>query len=361
MRTWVQRIRAIGPWIAPAMGAGLVTLAGVSVAAQQAAGQADQAQAVLADLRAAMGGDKAAAVKSLSAEGSQRITFGEREITNDLQLKLVLPDHFMRIMQPEMPNGMPGPRFATTMNGSEVWTAPLDPMPNFGGGPGGGGRGPGGGGMMIMGPGGFGGGAPNPQQIARQRADLLRYMIGMVPSPDTLPGVTVSYVGTAQSQDGEADVLAVKAEGLDAKLFIDKKTHLPLMATYMAPDMSRIRQFRGPGGPGGGPGGPGGPGGQAQGQGQADPNAPPNETPEAREKRIQEERQKRAEEIRKQIEAAPMVENQLFYADYKKVDGVMLPHRFTRSVNGNAADEIEIKKYKINPKIDLNDFQKKGS
>jgi hypothetical protein len=56
-----------------------------------------------------------------------------------------------------------------------------------------------------------------------------------------------------------------------------------------------------------------------------------------------------------------MVENQLFYADYKKVDGVMLPHRFTRAVNGNPAEETEIKKYKLNPKIDLGDFQKKGS
>jgi hypothetical protein len=120
--------------------------------AAPAAGQADpaQAQAVLTQLRAALGGDKATALKSLSGEGSSRVTFGDREITNDIQLKVVLPDHFQRVMQQESPNGMPGPRFATTVNGSDAWVAPLDPMPNFGGGPGGGGggreRGPGGGG-----------------------------------------------------------------------------------------------------------------------------------------------------------------------------------------------------------------------
>jgi hypothetical protein len=133
----------------------------------------------------------------------------------------------------------------------------------------------------------------------------------------------------------------VKAEGLDAKLFIDKKTHLPLMTTYMARDASRLMRRPPPN----------------QGEAPADPN----ETPEARQKRLAEEAQKRRDDMRKQMENAPMVENQLYYGDYKKVDGVMLPHRFTRAINGNPAEETEIKKYKINPKIDLNDFQKKGS
>jgi hypothetical protein len=346
MRTWVRRIRAMGPWIAPVMTMALATIAGAGQATAQtpapAAGQADpaKAQEVLTQLRAAIGGDRASAIKSFSAEGSQRITFGDREITNDLQLKAVLPDHFMRILQPELPNGMPGPRIATAVNGADVWNAPLDPMPNFGGGgrgPGGGGPGGGGGfGMLGGGP----GGQPNPQQQARVRADLLRYMIGIFPGSDAMAGLTYSYVGTAQSNDGEADVLAVKGEGMDAKLFVDKKTHLPLMVTYMGRDLSRLRQQRPP---------------------QDAPSGDPAESAEARQKRLQEEGAKRREEMRKAMENAPLVENQLFYADYKKVDGVMLPHRFTRAVNGNAAEEVDIKKYKINPKIDLNDFQKKGS
>jgi hypothetical protein len=74
-----------------------------------------------------------------------------------------------------------------------------------------------------------------------------------------------------------------------------------------------------------------------------------------------EERQKRQEEMRKRFESLPQVESQLYFADYKKVDGVMLPTRITRSVNGTPAEELTINKYKINPKIDPNDFQKKGS
>jgi hypothetical protein len=345
MRTWVQRIRAT-LLIAPGLG--------LTLAVGTAAGQADQTaelKDVLAQVRAAQGGDKLATIKTLSAEGSSRVTFGDREISNDLQFKFILPDKFQRIMQPELPNGMPGPRLAMTVNGADAWNGSLDPMPNFGGG-GGGGEGRRGGG---------GGGGPmavfNGQNPARVRGDLLRTVVGIFPGSDQIQGVTYSYVGTAQSKDGgEADVIAVKAQDVDAKLFIDKKTHLPLMVTYQGPDMSQMRQFmRGPGGPGGagqgqaqGQGGQAAPGGQG-GQGQG----PPPMTDE--------ERQKRAEEMRKRFESLPQVEYQLYFADYKKVDGIMLPTRITRSVNGAPAEEVTINKYKINPKIDPNDFQKKGS
>jgi hypothetical protein len=343
MRTWVQRIRAISTGVAPIVGVAL--LAGVAEAQQAAAtGQDDPAktQAVLTDLKAAMGGDKATSLKSLSAEGSARVTFGDREVNNDLQYKVVLPDHMQRVITPDLPNGMPGPRIAMTLNGTEAWAGSLDPMPNFGGGPGGGpgggNRGPGGGGFGGM----FGGGG-GPEAQQRLRGDMIRLLLGMTATPDAIPGVTLSYLGAAQSKDGgEADVLGVKGEGLDAKLFIDKKTHLPLMVTFMARDVSRLMR-RPPANP-------------------ADqPPADPNETAEARQKRLADEAQKRREDMRKQMESAPMVENQLFYADYKKVDGVMLPHRITRAVNGTPMEETEIKKYKLNPKIDLSDFQKKGS
>ena len=39
----------------------------------------------------------------------------------------------------------------------------------------------------------------------------------------------------------------------------------------------------------------------------------------------------------------------------------MLPHRLTRSVDGKTVEEIEIKKYKANPTLDPQMFEKKGS
>ena len=122
------------------------------------AGQTDQAQEVLTQVRKALGGDaKLAAVKTLSAEGTYRRVLGEREMNGDLELVFVLPDKFQRIEQMTLPTGMPGPRIATTLNGAEAWMGPLGPVPGgmmirIGEGPGGPG-GPGGHG----GPGGPGG------------------------------------------------------------------------------------------------------------------------------------------------------------------------------------------------------------
>ena len=42
------------------------------------------------------------------------------------------------------------------------------------------------------------------------------------------------YAGQAEAPDGKADVLEVQGpDGFTAKLFVDGKTHLPLMLTWM--------------------------------------------------------------------------------------------------------------------------------
>jgi len=46
-------------------------------------------------------------------------------------------------------------------------------------------------------------------------------------------------------------------------------------------------------------------------------------------------------------------------ADYKKVDGVMLPHTITQSVDGKATEEWTITQYKVNPKMKPETFVKK--
>ena len=56
-----------------------------------------------------------------------------------------------------------------------------------------------------------------------------------------------------------------------------------------------------------------------------------------------------------------MVENTVYFSDHKEVNGVMLPHRLMRSVDGKTVEEIEIKKYKANPTLDPQMFEKKAS
>lgn len=310
-----------------------VAAAGQDAPAAAAAPAADeQTLAVVTALRTALGGDaKLAALKGLTLEGSQRRVFGEQERLSDIELIAQFPNHIQRIEQFATPTGMPGPRMAQTLNGEDFWMGPLDAMPGgmvfrMGGeGPGG----PGGGGRQ----GGPGGPGSSGNRQSQARGELVRTLLGILPISSALPGVTFTYAGEAKSNDGAADVLDVKSADFQAKLFVDKATHLPLMLTFQGPDpaamASRMRTFQRRDG----------------------------ETPEANRARVEEER--KAREAAGPPPPMPMVEHQLYFAEHKKVDGVMLPTRISRAVKGNTIEEIEIKKYKLNPKIDPAQFEKK--
>ncbi len=258
MREWLRKRGALLPALAPVIGLTIVS------AQVMAGAQEDQAQTVLAAMREALGGDKKInALKSLSAEGTYRRTMGEREMSGDYELALQFPDKFQQVDQFTLPTGMPGPRIVRTFNGTIGW---IDaPAGGFRMGPGGGGMN-----IMIAPGGGAGAGAPPPpppppggataDQPAQGgqrgpggpggpgggrrgdptpmiRAEFYRAVLGVLPVAQGVSGLTFTHAGQAESNDGKADVLDVKGEGFAARLFVDSNTHLPLMLTYMAPQM----------------------------------------------------------------------------------------------------------------------------
>jgi hypothetical protein len=328
MREWLRKHGVLLPALAP-----VIAVVGAQV---MAGAQGDQAQAVLSAMRDALGGDqKINALKSLSAEGTYRRTMGEREMSGDYELSLQFPDKFQQVDQITLPTNMPGPRIMRTYNGTVGW---IDGTGGFRMGPGGGmmimagpgGAGapppppppPGGGTVDQRGPGGPGGGPGGMMRdmTPQIRGEFYRCVLGVLPVAKDVSGLTFTHAGQAEAGENTADVLDVKGEGFVARLFVDSKTHLPLMLTYMAP-VPRAFTRR------------------------------PDDTPETI--------RKRAEEMR----ATPpqLVENTVFFSEHKKVDGVMLPHRFTRSVDGKTTEEIEITKYKSNPTLDPKMFEKKTS
>ena len=139
--------------------------------------------------------------------------------------------------------------------------------------------------------------------------------------------------GIAESAEGKADILETKEEtGRTLRLFIDQATHLPLMVQYQDPKpMVMIN-----GGPGRGPGGPGGPGG-------------PPPTPEQVQQRV-------AEMPRT---PPPLGTFAMHLSDYRKVDGIMLPHKIETSLDGEPNEEWTIEKYKVNPQIKADVWEKK--
>lgn len=315
----------------------------------------DRVADILAATRKAMGGeDKVAALKALTAEGPFRRSMGGRDMEGVVTVTIARPDKMKRVEEMQMGGMVGGPMIERTsvLAGATSWEDSQN-------------RGGMGGGMRIQiataGPGGPGGpgAAATPAQLdeartRRMRVEFHRLMAALIADAGT-PWVDA---GIAESPDGKADILETKEEtGRTLRLFIDQNTKLPLMVQYQDPK-PRIMMSggpgpggpgRGPGAPGGGAGAPGsgaGPGGGAMRGG---PGGPPPMTPEEMQKRLAEMQRTPPE----------MGTYAMHLSDFKKVDGVMLPHKIETSLDGEPNQEWTIEKYRVNPAIKPETWEKK--
>jgi hypothetical protein len=266
---------------------------------------AARAASVLADARKALGGEeKLRSVRTLQATGDVRRSMGDMQLDGELELLLEAPDKLRRNESIGMPGG--GTMVRTEVrNGTDVWDDSSQ-------------RGGMGGHMMIMrGPGGREMSEEQLKEMRRRtrRSDLARYMLAWLLTTDA----AVTHAGVAEAPDGKADVLEVKpAEGPALRLFIDQKTHMPLMLTWQGPP-PRI-MVRRPG------------------------SAPPN-----------------PDDITRPAGSEgppPEATFELRFEDYRNVDGILLPHLMSRGVSGSVNEEWTIKSYKVNASFKNNTFTK---
>jgi len=305
-------------------------------------GQGADAKRVLTELRAALGGEeKLSAVKTVAIEGQVTRSGPEgASMSSDFELAFELPDKYMKS---DVFANLGGTQLKrrTGFNGGEAFEEMDAPQGMMGGG-----------GMhvMRMSPGGaMPGGQATPDQLEKQRAQILtisrrefaRLALGMFGSSFSPMPLEFKYAGQAESPDGKADILEVQgADGFTAKLFVDGKSHLPLMLTWMDKEPLRM-SIGGPGGSGGGNVQVVGGGGGAR------------MTPEdaARMQQDMAERMKQAEANRRTVEF------RMFFADYKAVSGVNLPTKIQRMMEGLPTEELALEKIKVNGKIDPNKFK----
>ena len=327
--------------------------AGAAMAPTVEAGQAPdlaKGATVLAEARKALGGeDTLAAVKRLQVNGTTRRANGNFNLEGDTEVFVELPDKFRRKESLSVGAGGPDIERTEILNGNEFSTE------TSGGDFGGRGRGRFGGGV----PGGAPGGAPgagaardgrsgpqiDPERLreAQRRnlqGEVSRLLLGLLLSSET----PMAWIGTAQSPDGNADVLEVKTpDGVATRLFIDEATHMPLMLTWTGPGRGG---FGGRGGQG-----RGGPGGQNQ-AGAAPPPAgepAPGVTPGGAEA---------GQGRRGRGAQGPPATLEMHLAEYKAVNGIKLPHLVTRGTGGETTEEWVVKSYKINPNFKANTFTK---
>jgi len=274
---------------------------GQSAPAPLPAQSADGAARVIADARAAIGGDaKLAAVKTVIVTGRTRQVRGENLVPIEFEIQADLPDKFAR--RDEFPAQDAGPT-VTGFNGDRYIQSPApQPPPARPGGP----------------------PPPTPQQLeavargqlAAAKQEFARLMLGLFAASYPSHPLTFAYVGQAEAPQGRADVVDVKGPGdFVARLFVDAKTHLPIMLSWQGrPAPARGR----------GPGGPGRPGGP--------PPAPPAAPP-------------------------PPVENRLYFAEYRSFDGLQLPTRVRRAVAGETTEETTFDRFRINGRVDPRRFE----
>ena len=265
------------------------------------------AEQLMAQARAALGGDKNLnRVQGLTATGTYQRTMEDRQLSGEVTIDLQLPDKMLRTeslspmgdIMVVTEQGINGDRL---LRNQRTLNAPPGAMIRMGQAP---------------------TGDAETQAIRNAHAELARTALAfLLMSPASLP-LEFSAGGEAESDEGKADVVDVKGGGnFAAKIFLDQKSHRPLMLIYrgVAPRVM-IQTQQGPPSPEGG-----------RGRGDPSHDAP----------------------------APQVVDITLYLDDYKSVDGVMLPHHMARSVDGKPAEETTFKTIKINPAFKADTFSAK--
>ncbi|HEX5069831.1 MAG TPA: hypothetical protein VFV78_06405 [Vicinamibacterales bacterium] len=315
-------------------------------------GQGTEVKRVLGEIRAALGGeDKVAAVKSLSADGrATRLLPDGSPVDQNFEMAFDLSAGPVKFMKKEVVATMGDTTISrrSGFNGDEL--IDLTDMP-----PGVGSSGAGN--VRVM---QFGGAAVRPmgqaapEEIARQnkarlataRRDFAKIVIAMIGDTTAAYPVQFTYGGQVDAAGGKADILELKAaDGFGGKLYVDARTHLPLMLSWMDKEPLRMTV-----------GGNGGTvttnanGGQVRTITSGTGAGAMTADDIARLQADMAARMKEAEANRK------TVEYRMYYADYKPIDGVKLPTRIQRMIDGLPADELTLEKIKVNGKIDPGKF-----
>ena len=308
-----------------------------SVFAQDA--NATKAQELLKQAREAIGGDNNLnALQSIIIEGKFKNTMMGRPAQGDLKIEMVMPGKYLRTAF--MNTGL---TLIQCVNGDQVWTDRKMPDMSamggggggggigdvsgggggFGGG-GGGGMGGGGGGGGRGGRGGGGGGMPGggsgrPKDGALSsfggagmekmvRNDYNQLMLSWFLTAPANLSLEYAYERDLDTQDGKAHVVRVMGpDDFVMWLLLDQKSHRPAGFVYRT----------------------------------MGPRRP--DTTDARE-----------------AQEPALINVQVFFADYKQVGTLQLPHQITKASNGQLMEELKINKVKFNEKIKDKKFEKKS-
>jgi hypothetical protein len=279
---------------------------------------ADQrAEAILKEVRTAIGGEELIqTIQSLAINAKYTRVLGDRQLSGEREISIGLPNQFL-VEDAFTMGGLSTSMISTRgLNGESAWSSSS-----------------GGSGNMVIRMGGPSGTQASPEQIEamiRQQyaAEMTRYLLATLAATPTAG--EFKYVGDSDVDGTPVDVLEVPGPNKVAiRIFVDKKTHLPLLLSYRGPKPRIVTMSR--------------PGGGAM--------------------RTDEEIRKAREEAEKKANTeAPDVPEQVDFfiriENHKKVNGLVLPHKLTFLTDTEVSEEVEISKYQLNAQFKADKFQK---
>jgi hypothetical protein len=162
------------------------------------------------------------------------------------------------------------------------------------------------------------------RQILRHEAagfhqnELFRTAIALLMTAPQGADATFTSLGDGDVDGNACDIVEAKTGNSTFKLYLDKSSHLPRMISYQGfkPVMFKVTKDEMRNGT----------------------------TPEAR-------------VMNHRLEKPEAAEFQVRFSDYRNVDGVLLPHRWTQTVAGNADETFDVTSYEINPANIAEKFQ----
>jgi hypothetical protein len=139
--------------------------------------------------------------------------------------------------------------------------------------------------------------------------------------------VEYKYAGESDVEDAQADVIDVSGpNNFSVRVFFDKKSHIPLLLSYRGPKPRIVTMTR-----------------------------PAGSKPED----VNKAREEAEKKMHAETPAAPEeVDFYIRLTDYKKVGGLMLPHKLTFLTENEVSEEFEISKYQLNPQFKADRFEK---
>ena len=272
-----------------------------------AGAQARTAEAVLAEMRAALGGDAALeAIQTLSVSGDVTHSLGSARHGSSVEIFAMLPDHYLEIRRSRQSFPGPAPMELESTNysgfkGDELIrrtdsTMPVPPDPY-----------------------------PPDRILQNSKRHFARFATALFGKSFAGSPFTFTYVGPESADGQPVEVLEMKApDGYVMRLYVNTATHLPAAVAWQAPPPMAFTMTS--------------TSTVAVRNGQVVSQSPPSFDPgPAR-------------------PAQPDVTWRSVYAEFKVQDGLNWPHRFKEMLGDKVTADLKLGKFKINPKIDPRRF-----